>query len=99
MPLAIFCSCTAWFVLDLVRNTEDRFFHDVAQIAVFTKILRSWPCSRESPPKDYDRMANSATLIRLLLKEQSDLGLHSLSRYICSKDLGSLGHLSHMLTC
>ena len=31
-PLAIFCGCTAWFVLDLVGNTEDRFFHVTAQI-------------------------------------------------------------------
>ena len=29
------------------------------------------------------------TLIRMLLQEQSDLGLHSLSRHICSKNLGS----------
>ena len=27
-PLAIFCGCTAPFVLDLVGNTEDRFSHE-----------------------------------------------------------------------
>ena len=26
MPITIFCGCTAQFVLDLVRNPEDRFF-------------------------------------------------------------------------
>ena len=29
-PLAIFCSCTAWCVSDLVGNTEDRFSHNEA---------------------------------------------------------------------
>ena len=29
-PLAIFCSCTAWFVSDLVGNPEDRFSHNEA---------------------------------------------------------------------
>ena len=33
-PLAIFCSCTAWFVSDPVRNPEDRFSHNhVAEIS------------------------------------------------------------------
>ena len=31
-PLAIFCSCTAWFVSDLVENPEDRFSHNEAHI-------------------------------------------------------------------
>ena len=31
-PLAIFCSCTAWFVSDLVGNPEALLSHDVAQI-------------------------------------------------------------------
>ena len=31
-PLAIFCGCTAWFVLDLVRNPEDRFSYETAHI-------------------------------------------------------------------
>ena len=26
------CGCTAWFVLDLVRNPEERVSHDVAQL-------------------------------------------------------------------
>ena len=30
--LTIFCDCTAWFVLDPVRNPEDRFFRDEAHI-------------------------------------------------------------------
>ena len=30
-PLAIFCSCEAWFVSDLVWNPEDRFSHNKAQ--------------------------------------------------------------------
>ena len=29
-PLAIFCGCTDWLVLDLVRNPKDRFPHDAA---------------------------------------------------------------------
>ena len=29
-PLANFCGCIAHFVLDLVRNPEDRFSHDMA---------------------------------------------------------------------
>ena len=32
--LAIFSSCTAWFVMGLGRNPEDRFSHDVAQMSV-----------------------------------------------------------------
>ena len=32
-PLAIFCGCTARFVLDLVRYPEDRFSHNEAQIS------------------------------------------------------------------
>ena len=32
-PLAIFCGCTARLVLVLVRNPEDRFSHNEAQIA------------------------------------------------------------------
>ena len=31
-PLAIFYSCTAQFVLDLVGNPEDRFSHDIRGI-------------------------------------------------------------------
>ena len=27
MPLAIFCDCAAWFVLDLGGNPEDSFSH------------------------------------------------------------------------
>ena len=30
--LDIFCSCTAWFVSDLVGNPEDRFSHNEAQL-------------------------------------------------------------------
>ena len=30
--LVIFCGCTAWFVWDLVRNPEDRFSHNEAQL-------------------------------------------------------------------
>ena len=30
--IAIFCGCAAWFVSDLVGNTEDRFSHNEAQI-------------------------------------------------------------------
>ena len=33
-PLAIFCGCTARFVFVLVRNAEDRFSHDRAEINV-----------------------------------------------------------------
>ena len=32
MPLAIFCGCTARFVLDLVGNPEDRFSDVAAQL-------------------------------------------------------------------
>ena len=31
-PLAIFCSCTAWFVSDLVGNPEDRFSQNEAHM-------------------------------------------------------------------
>ena len=31
-PLANLCSCTVWFVLDLVENPEDRFSHNEAQM-------------------------------------------------------------------
>ena len=30
-PLAIFCGCTAWFVSDLVENSEVRFSHNATQ--------------------------------------------------------------------
>ena len=33
-PLAILCGCRAWFVWDLVGNTEDRFSQNEAQINV-----------------------------------------------------------------
>ena len=33
-PLAILCSCTAWFVSDLVGNPEDRFVQNEAHIRV-----------------------------------------------------------------
>ena len=33
-PLAIFCSCTAQFLSYLVRDPEDRFSHDTAQIVL-----------------------------------------------------------------
>ena len=32
MPLAIFCGCTARFVWDQVKNPEDRFSHNEAQM-------------------------------------------------------------------
>ena len=35
--LAIFCGCTAWFVLDLVGNPEDRFSQNEAQIPVYSE--------------------------------------------------------------
>ena len=38
-PVAIFCGCTAWFVLDLVRNPEDRFSCDMAQLQYNTNML------------------------------------------------------------
>ena len=31
-PLAILCSCTAWFVWNLVGNPEDRFSHNEAHV-------------------------------------------------------------------
>ena len=37
-PLAISCGCTAQFVLDLVKNPEDRFSHDVAHMRMHTTI-------------------------------------------------------------
>ena len=45
-PLAIFCSCTARFMLDLVGNPEDWFSHNEALL--------------EMPSKGASRMANSA---------------------------------------
>ena len=43
-------------------------------VAFYSAILRS---------KDSDRITNRVALIRLLLEEQSDLGLHCLLRPIC----------------
>ena len=40
MPLAIFCGCTAWFVSDLVGNSEDRFSQNEAH---FTSIFQLVP--------------------------------------------------------
>ena len=36
----IFCGCTAWFVSDLVENTEDRFSHNQAQL----KLIQASQC-------------------------------------------------------
>ena len=36
----IFCGCTAWFVSDLVENTEDRFSHNEAQL----KLIQASQC-------------------------------------------------------
>ena len=38
-PLAIYCDCTAPFVLDLVGNPEDRFSHNEAQISIRNSIF------------------------------------------------------------
>ena len=41
-PLAIFCGCTGLFVSDLVKNPEDRFSHNEAQLRVMSApFLRS----------------------------------------------------------
>ena len=42
-PVAIFCGWTAQFVLDLIRNPKDRFFHDVAHI-LCTGVAGACPC-------------------------------------------------------
>ena len=51
-PLAIFCGCTARFVLGLVGNPEDRFSHNEAQIISATMLM--WhiqdKCFDESGP-------------------------------------------------
>ena len=41
-PLAIFCSCTAWFVSDLVRNPKDRFSRDKAHLNCITRKTCHW---------------------------------------------------------
>ena len=46
-PLAIFCSCTAWFVSDLVGNPEDRFSQNQAQMNENGKDLKV----QQSPAK------------------------------------------------
>ena len=43
-----------------------------------------WPLIREFCQNGANGIANSENLIRLLLLEQSDLGLHCLPRPICS---------------
>ena len=35
-PLTILCGCTAWFLLDLIGNPEDRFGHDTAEMTSYT---------------------------------------------------------------
>ena len=44
-PLAIFCSRTAWFVSDLVGNTEDRFSHNEAHI-LDSSLITVCPCQQ-----------------------------------------------------
>ena len=45
-PLAIFCSCTAWFVSDQVANPEDRFSHNEAHtIAAISVSICAYFCS------------------------------------------------------
>ena len=36
-PLAIFCGCTDPFVWDLVRNPEDQFSHNEAQLLILVR--------------------------------------------------------------
>ena len=43
-PLAIFCDYTARFVSDLVRNPEDRFSHNEAQLQFYRALLYSRIC-------------------------------------------------------
>ena len=37
-PLAIFCVCTARFVLDPVENPEDRFSHNEAHLILHVRL-------------------------------------------------------------
>ena len=39
-PLAIFCGCTARFVLDLVGNPEDQFPHNEAHIIILGLLFK-----------------------------------------------------------
>ena len=55
-PLAIFCSCTAWFMSDQVGNPKDGFSHNEAHMLVHTMfplsklkaviLIASLPCSQ-----------------------------------------------------
>ena len=45
MPLAIFCGCTARFVLDLVGNPEDRFSQDMTHYHIGKVTLNCATCS------------------------------------------------------
>ena len=40
-PLAIFCGCTTCFVPDMFGNPEDRFCHDVTQMAEYAGSSKS----------------------------------------------------------
>ena len=42
--LAIFCTCIAWFVSDLVGNPEDQFSHNEAQLKVKSSFCTAKNC-------------------------------------------------------
>ena len=51
-PLAIFCGCTARFVLDLVGNLEDRFFSVAAHIIIIVGMIDAYFCP-EIPVREW----------------------------------------------
>ena len=63
--LTIFCGCTAQFVLDLVRNFEDRFSHDAAHIvSCYEKCMQIAVCIMQSMSRYYNTHLYMRCIVR-----------------------------------
>ena len=58
--VAIYCCCTAWFVSDLVGNTEDSFSRDSAHMSSHNCLhMKPWSFSQAPPMAEWLRPLSS----------------------------------------
>ena len=58
--VAIYCCCTAWFVLDLVGNTGDSFSRDSAHMSPHNCLyMKPWSFSQAHPMAEWLRPLSS----------------------------------------
>ena len=67
-PLTKLCSCSAWFVLDLIRNPEDRFSCDVAHMS--HAIQNAFMCRSAASMRKQISIFVSDSIKSLLLRNQ-----------------------------